>query len=232
MSSFLTLCQEFASEVGIPGGVPATVVSQTGELAEVVRMVRNADQDIKRRWFDWKFLWATATDTTALNLNTLTTLQKPADIGTYNLDSFWLDKSTASAVHLVHVDYEYYRDTLKIGTQTSSKPYLFTTAPNKNILLWPQSDSASYSLTYEYWIAAAAMTADVDVSAIPTDFHRIIIARAKIFWGDREDAPEVVAGAGAEFDDLMDKLEAREGPEQSGRRLFNGYQGEARVYAG
>ena len=52
------------------------------------------------------------------------------------------------------------------------------------------------------------MTADGDISAIPPRFHKIIIARAKMYYAENEDAPEIMAGSLAEFEDLLDKLEA------------------------
>ena len=63
------------------------------------------------------------------------------------------------------------------------------------------------------------MTADADISAIPPRFHKIIIARAKMYYAENEDAPEIMAGALAEFEDLLDKLEADQLPSQKNRRF-------------
>jgi hypothetical protein len=195
-------------------------------------MIRDADMDVKSRNFDWKFMWATATDTSVLDAGTLTTLQKPADVGSYDLTSFWLDRSTANMMHLDFVEWEHYRDVLTVGPQTSAFPHNFTIRPDNNILLWPQADAATYELTYEYWKKAVAMTSDTEISDIPVEFHRIIPVRAKLYYGEAEDAPEIVAGAAAEHDDLYEGLSARWGPDQEGSRLFRGNQQEQRVFAG
>ena len=38
-------------------------------------------------------------------------------------------------------------------------------------------------------------------------FHDIIIARAKMYYAENEDAPEIMVGSLSEFEDLLDKLE-------------------------
>ena len=67
----------------------------------------------------------------------------------------------------------------------------------------------------QHWILAA----NGDVSAIPPRFHKIIIARAKMYYAENEDAPEIMAGALAEFEDLLDKLESDQLPRQKNRRF-------------
>jgi hypothetical protein len=47
----------------------------------------------------------------------------------------------------------------------------------------------------------------------------MIIARAKIYYGENEDAPEILSGALASFEDLLDKLEADQLPGQKNRRF-------------
>jgi carbonic anhydrase/acetyltransferase-like protein (isoleucine patch superfamily) len=56
------------------------------------------------------------------------------------------------------------------------------------------------------------------VPLIPEDYWRIIAARALIQYGDREDAPEIVSGASAEFLDVLDKLESDQLEDQERRR--------------
>ena len=230
MSTFLKLCQDLASELHLPDGAIASVVNQSGEADRIIRYLRDADLDNQRRYTDWKFLWSSPADTTVLDASTLTTLQQPADLSVYDITSFWLDKTLAAAVHLNYVPYKYYRDTLKVNPQTSATPQEFTITPAKNILVWPQAN-VSQTITCDYWIAPAPMTANAEVSIIPAQFHRLIVARGMVYYANAEDAPEVLAGAAAEHDGLLDALEADQGPNQQGRHMFDGNQEEQRVFA-
>ena len=66
--------------------------------------------------------------------------------------------------------------------------------------------------TYDFygrgWKEPVRLTADDDVPAIPESYDRIIIARAAIYYADKEDAPEILEGANAEYIDLLDKLQS------------------------
>ena len=67
MSTYLTLCQNMARDIGIPGSGPSSVssTSLSEEENSVVRYVKEADLDIQRRWFDWNFLWKEVTMTSS-----------------------------------------------------------------------------------------------------------------------------------------------------------------------
>ena len=57
------------------------------------------------------------------------------------------------------------------------------------------------------------------MTAIPPRFHRIIVARAKMYYAENEDAPEILASSLAEFEDQLDKLEADQLQRQKNRRF-------------
>ena len=84
--------------------------------------------------------------------------------------------------------------------------------------MYPTPD-ATTAISFEYFATPTALAADSDVSAIPPRFHKIIIARAKIYYAENEDAPEILSGALTEFEDLLDKLEADQLPSQKNRRF-------------
>ena len=68
-------------------------------------------------------------------------------------------------------------------------------------------------------VISPATTADDNVSAIPARFHKIIISRAKMYYAENEDAPEIMVGSLSEFEDLLDKLEADQLVRQKNRRF-------------
>ena len=63
------------------------------------------------------------------------------------------------------------------------------------------------------------MSANTDSSSIPSQYHRIIVSRAKTMWAEREEAPEILLASSAEYSDILDKLEAQSLPDQRLRRL-------------
>lgn len=208
MSTFLELCKIYRSELGIPGDGPATVVNQIGELARVVEDIRNANTDIQNRWHDWKFLHRTHTTQTVVGSLRLVE-SKPTNIGVWNTNSVWLDKTTASPIHLEYVDYDTFRDNVLVGLPATDQPYQFTIKPDNSLEVYPLADD-EYTLTAEYWRKPEILTSDAQISLLPEQFHRAIVVRAKLYYAEREDAPEIMAGSSAEFDDLMFQLEAHQ----------------------
>ena len=222
MSTYLVLCQDMARDVGIPGTGPSSVTSTSLSEEEnaVVRYVAQADLDIQSRWFDWDFLWNEATITVTASTSTLVSGDTgfPTDLGNWKLDSFVYDKTSADYIILEYMRWNEYRDMYKYGTIDEDLPEVYSLKPDSSIDLYP-TPSATSSISNEYWATPTALAADDDISAIPPRFHRIITARAKMYYAENEDAPEIMAGALAEFEDLLDKLEADQLPRQKNRRF-------------
>jgi len=222
MSTYLVLCQDMARDVGIPGTGPSAVDSSTLSEEEnaVVRYIANADQDIQSRWFDWDFLWSEASITAISGTSTLTTGNTgfPSTLGNWKLDSIVWDKTASTYQILEFLPWNEYRDIYKYGTVDSDVPELFSVKPDNTLDLYPTPNSATV-VSAEYWATPTVLAADADVSAIPPRFQQIIIARAKMYYAENEDAPEIMAGALAQFEDLLDKLEADQLPTQKNRRM-------------
>jgi len=222
MSTYLVLCQDMARDVGIPGTGPSSVTSTSLSEEEnaVVRYIANADQDVQSRWFDWDFLWSEASITAISGTSTLTSSNSgfPSALGNWKLDSLVWDKTSDSYQILEYMEWNSYREMYKYGTVDSDVPEVYSIKPNNDLDLYPTPDSATV-ISAEYWATPTVLAADADISAIPPRFHKIIIARAKMYYAENEDAPEIMAGAVAEFEDLLDKLEADQLPSQKNRRF-------------
>jgi len=221
MATYLTLCQEMAREVGIPGSGPTTVAGQTGELGDIVRYIRDADLDIKRRWHDWKFLWTSTTDTSSVGSRSLVT-GNPSDLGVWNRDMVVYDYDTDNYQRLDYIEWDEYIHSYKFGTVSNGTPEMFTLTPAGAIEMYPPA-SAVKNIYLEYWKKPEELSADGDISIIPTEFHRIIIVRAKLYYAEHEDAPEVLVGSTAEFEDLLDNLESKYGRRQEARRMHQAF---------
>lgn len=218
MSTYLQLCQDMARDIGIPGSGPSSVTSTSLSEEEnaVVRHIKNADLDIQSRWFDWMFLWKEATMTSSSGTSTLTS---PSDIGNWNVDLVVWDKGTDNNLQLEYMPWGEYFEMYKMGVSDDNDPEVFSVKPNNVIDLYPTPISNT-SVYAQYWQIPTELAADSDVSAIPARFHRIIIARAKVYYAENEDAPEVLSGSLAEFEDLLDKLESDQLPGQKNRRML------------
>jgi hypothetical protein len=215
--NFLALCQTVRQEVGISGTGPSTVLGQEGQLKAIVDFVVEADYQIHGLWKDWDFLWSQYSTSLAIGVAE-PALPKPADFGTWDLRSFYLDYTTADWNNLVPVDYVEWRDTLRQGVQGNSTPTYVIVRPNGNLLVHPAPDKV-YTISADYWSVGTRLAANLDESPIPVQYHRAIVARAKTMWAEREEAPEILLAASAEYQDVLDKLESQSLPEQRRRRL-------------
>ena len=217
MSTYLVLCQNMARDIGIPGTGPSDVAASdlSEEENAVVRYIKQADVDIQSRWFNWNFLWTEVTFTPVVDTSTLTS---PSDIGNWKLDSFVFSKGTDAYQELEYMDWDDYNLEYKLGVITSATPEVFSVKPDNVIDLYPTPD-ATTAISASYWKTPTEMSVDASESPIPSRFHKIITARAKIYYSEAEDAPEILAGALAEFEDLLDKLEADQLSGQKNRRF-------------
>jgi hypothetical protein len=204
-------------DIGIPGTGPSSVTASdlSEEELAVVRYIKNADLDIQRRWFNWDYLWSEATITPSVGVSTLTS---PANLGNWKLDSIVFSKATDDYQQLDFMDWEQYRLEYKLGVIDSGTPEVFSIKPDNVIDVWPTPDSTT-TISTEYYRVPTELAADSDISSIPPRFHNMIIARAKIYYGENEDAPEILSGALASFEDLLDKLESDQLPGQKNRRF-------------
>lgn len=215
--TFLELCQAYRSELGIPGSGPTSVTPPDGELAKIVRDIKNAEVDVKRRWQDWKFLRRTH-DTIIQAGSRTPEVALPPDINMWDPTRFRLNYGTTSVIRLTAMDYLDFEERVDSWTAVSGPPEVITWDRNQSLQVDPIPEE-QYTLRGTYWLRAVAMTQETEVSIIPEQFHRIIIARAKIHYAEREDAPEITSGAVAEFEDLMEQLEANQLPGQHNRKF-------------
>ena len=215
MSTYIELCQDMARDVGIPGTGPTTVTPTPEEEKDVVRYIKDADLDIQRMWFNWDFLWSEATLTPVAGVSTLTS---PSDLAQWNTDSVVYNPTAEGWQPLGFVPWLQYREDYKYGTVATGIPELFSVKPDNVIDIYPTPNSTT-AITSEYWATPTELSDTTDVSVIPVRFHRIIIARAKIYYAEQNDAAEVLSGSIAEFTDLLLKLESDQLPGQRNRRF-------------
>lgn len=207
--TFLELARDLVAELGEGSGPPA-VTGQTGNMGNIVRWIAEADVYIQNLWRDWDFMWTKVEDPT-LNLNegdsTITglsaTLATPVERGL----SLFVTPGRAWAPQWVPWR-EFVNRFENRDKPTRVRPGHWSCSPDGTIVLSDKiAQDTPWSL--EYYKRPVRMAQNGDRSPIPEDFDRIIIVRAAIIYGVREDAPELVRGYSGEYDDYMEKMEGR-----------------------
>lgn len=223
MADYLTLCQNLRREIGAAGGgtIPSAVTGQTGTNLKIVNLIADADIYIQSMHWDYNFLWSQYQVDTVVGNATPTV---PADLGVWDVDSFYLDYSAATHKKLVHMDYIEWRRTLRQGVKTNKKPSWVVIKPDNNIVLESPPD-AVYSLTADYWKTPARMVDATDVSDIPEQFQRIILVQAKLWFAEEQEIPSLYQAASLELNGdkdhvgLIDLLNSNQLPQQKSRRM-------------
>ena len=136
---------------------------------------------------------------------------KPTDLGVWDMSSFYLNYTSDDYVHLEPMEYEVWRDTYGLGTQTNEEPTWVVIKPNKNIILHSTPD-AVYTLTADYWKLPTRLSSNTDTSNIPEQFEKIIVYRASLFYAQHEEASEFFQFVMQEYQQALLELKANEAP--------------------
>lgn len=222
MSTFLELCQQTAREVGIAGSGPLTTVNQEGELADVVRWVRDSWTEIQNRnGGHWRFLRHGFTLTTAAGDDTYAYSDAIDTTTGLAIDRFsewrFADRTFPPTIYLqasgtgtqnwlIFAQWEPFSQIYRISTQVDSYPAHITINPQDDIVFGPQPNDI-YVTTGEYWRSAQQLTADSDIPEMPVQFHKLIVWYAIENYGYYESAQEVISRAQKKSRSYMRQLE-------------------------
>lgn len=204
--NYRELCQDFVRELGIAGGEgPVTVTNQVGELRNVVRWIAEAALWIDNLWADWRYLWF------AMDATVATRELPPPPDGTiprrWNRNAVWVNYGTGQARQLKFLEYDEFNQLYLARPQTNAVPSRFTIRPD-NKLMFNCTPATAIPVHVEGWRRPIRLVENTDTPAMPADFHRIIVARAAIMYGNREAAGEIISGMEAEYADLLEKLQS------------------------
>lgn len=227
-ADYLKLCKLFVSELGIAGGSgPSKVEGQTGELLNVVRWVATADVQVQGLWNDWDFLWAEEDQTLAADAREIDPPSaNDKKINLLDRQSLVFRPGETDHFHPQFLEWRTFRQRYEFNKRRTVKnPTHWTITPGGKMLL-SHKMKESTPIHYEFWRKPVMMVKGKDTSLIPNDsvsedgddYPRIILLRAKLIYAEREDAPEIQAGALAEYADLLEKMESRHLPWMDGSR--------------
>lgn len=209
--NYLALCQEIVSELGLSGGTgPSSVTSNSVlELRNVTRWIRDSALYIDNLWLDWKYLWCRYAESAVVGATTLPAPSGGISVRLWDLNKFRFRTAGGQWQDMTYYTRQQMQDQFDPDNAVPGAPYVFTINPDNSIALAAPLDAA-YDFKGEFWRRPVTLAANNDTPLIPAEFHRIIVARAAVFYGNREDAPEIIEGMEAEYDDMLDKLQSSE----------------------
>jgi hypothetical protein len=214
--TFLEMAQLVVLKCGISGTL-TTVVGRSGELARVVNWVNEAWFDIQRKNSNWDWMRYNFSFQTTPSVDEYT----PALANTTNFRKWHEDSlrlfETAIGVSdeqfLPYQGYKAFRDTYRYSTQTPARPSVFSVLPRGSNLLLGVVPDKVYTVRGEYQRKPTLMAANTDAPDMPDDFHMAIVHLARMKYAMFENAPEVMAEAQAEYNDVMSDLAALHTPD-------------------
>lgn len=205
----LQLVNALSVEASIAGNGVSTTNGQTGEGGRLVSWIDQAYEDVQNEYFDWKFLRAQATFNTQVGVNII---QPAADLNVW--DREMLFNSDRSQIQITdYEDLEEKRDESITGTPTE-----FILKADNTLMAYPKPDKVE-TFTYDYFKVPHVMTADTDKPVFPAQFHRVIIGRALIYYGNYESAQEMIMQGTQIYQTLLKRLAANQA---GGQRRYYG----------
>lgn len=200
----LQLVQELCRLSGITNtGGPTTTISQIGEFRKAVAYVDTAHQEIQLKYFDWNFLWASSTITTAANISTY---HGASDV------HIWDDKRIFCAGNKLEV--VAYQDYVPDPNRGVGPPEYVVIQPNNQLLIVPAPDGV-YTITYDYFRRPRVLTANTEEPLIPADYRMAIVGRALMIYANYETAEEAKAQGQELYEMFMAALTAHEAPRRA-----------------
>lgn len=174
----LDLVKELIRLSGLTSQMPSSTISQPGLYGRAVGHIDAAYEEIQSLYLDWSFLWASSSFTTTAGIAHY--------VGASDLNAW-------GGLYLDGVPIRIYD--WPDGPDLSDAqgiPIRGFIRPDNRIELKPIPDGA-YQIDFEYYRKPSAMTEDAHEPLIPSQFQRIIVARALVMLANFEAAEELKA---------------------------------------
>jgi hypothetical protein len=210
--TYLQIVQSLVSELGL-SGVPTltdVVGNKTIEIQNACRWVHDANLDIDNQWMDWKYHWLKyGPQTAASAAQTVPAPTGGLSAQQWDLNKFRFRTTSVGGPTWAPVEYyerQHFLDLFDPDNAVAGPPVAFTIEPDNTLFFSAPFDQA-YDFLGEFWRRPFEIVAATDTPLMPSQYHRMIMCRAAVMYGNREDAPEIIGGLEAEFIQFNDKLE-------------------------
>lgn len=213
MTTYLGLCQKVARESGVlgGGGLPASVVGQSGPALDVVEAVASAWTDIQNSQADWRFLESEFEK----EITAGTARYTAAGLSIQDFGS-WIETPETMSIHataigrsdeapLRFIDYRDWRRTYDYGVAQTGKPVHVAVSPREELVFGKTPDQ-SYRVRGLYRRTPQVLAANDDVPIMPDRFHDVIAYAAAMKFGAFNEDATAFAEARRNHDQLMGDL--------------------------
>jgi len=209
------LCIESLDEWGIGGGSSGFDVSTTNtQHKRFLKWMIAAITYVDNLHADWRYLWVDWTGDELAAASSQLVVPTVATYGAVNhwvRGSLWLDRETANPIRLRYQDWKTFRATFRSDTLQTADPEFYSIAPDNTVYLETKTRIA-HTPSGEFYRRTAELSTDDEEPLAPFNHRRIYQVKAALNYAIREDAPEILSGEAAEYDDLLEKLELAELP--------------------
>jgi len=216
--TFVQLASRLRQEVGGAGTGPTSVVSQTGESRRIVDWIASADEDVQRKYDQWKFMVGSFTINTVADDGSYAAsdcVTPVTNLRDWRIKTFRIYLSATGVsdeTRLAYIDYQDWYDLYSVGTQTSGRPIHFTIGNDMSIKLGP-APSAVYRISGEYKKSVTTMTANSDTPVYPSDYHMLPVYAGMMDYGRYTGATEVYQDGEKKYNKLLRQMERTQLPQ-------------------
>ena len=228
--TFLQLVNTFAAEAGVSGNASSvsTVLSQTGESANLVRWIKQAHNEIQAahdnwRWMRSRFTVNTVAGTDSYAYGSCTDSRLSAvitrferwlpldDQGNLNIKRYLTSGGVAGEGWMTYLPWDYFQAIYRLGTQNNGPIINITIDPQNNLVTGPKPDDI-YTITGEYQMTRKDFAADADTPEMPEQYTDLIWLKAMEKYGRFHAAPEVLSRWNSEGIRMLRELERNQLP--------------------
>ncbi len=212
--NFLELAVDLRKECSVSGVGPVSIADNRAEYQRLIVWIRDANAEVQGKYANWRFLhddWRFETE--EMKEHYKPGLELPENINLYRPHAFLLDDETLTDVDMF--EYNPHSHPFEYGT-----PSLVIIQPDNSLKFWPVPDN-TYGITCEYYKQPQTLKEAEDVPLIPEPWHKLIVYRAMMMYGNYENAPEVKQAGVEGFSSLMPQLESNQLPGQRDSSLVN-----------
>ena len=215
--TFLQLASRLRQEVSGSGTGPSTTVGQTGELKRLIDWIVEADEEVQQEHDEWKFMVGSFTLNTVADDNSYAAsdcITPVTDLRNWRLETFkiyLLASGTSNEGRLWWMDYQDWYERYNTGSQTNSRPQLFTVGNDMSIKLGATPD-AVYRISGEYQKSVTSLSANADVPVYPAEFHMLPVYGAMMKHGLYVGAPEFYQKGEILYNKMMRRMERSQLP--------------------
>lgn len=178
--TFLQLVNALQRETSAAGDGVTTVTGQTGEYKRLVEWIQIAHEEIQSMFFDWNFLFVTSSFNTVATVDTVAV---PNDLNIWDRRRFYIGEDQIEAMEYINWEPK---------AAQSGQPSEIIIMPDNTLLLYPNPDDV-YTIAYDSFRTPLVLVEDGDSPLFPAQFHRVIVGRAMMLYGNYESAEEIKA---------------------------------------